>query len=424
MKKIVALVLLLSFGFFLVACTEETVVETPTPTVETPTPEPTPEPTPTPEPLPGELPPLAAFVEQESDPSLIANIPPGGLVYEKDFTVTTPIESFTYEFNGTNMLTYVIPDVGTIESRGFNNEVDLPKVVRQDEEGLHFNVTKIGDWSANGEFRIIDLIPDHLEVTAGAFYSIYVEAKWVGAGETGRLLRIIYAGRDASNETAALYGPEFESILHREVFVAGVTGEPAIIGNTQRIDFRVGWTGAYDGLGMPLVKQSDVDQTMVLKSIKVVRGATSSMHTTTPENSILAYAIGGQNPTFDGTNMSLFVNMVGEGSQMPAVVFTGLQLVNGHNYQLQFSHEALRRRSVEVFIGYYDEWGRLVPLKDAPTRIVIDSFSSKVTETWNFEWEGKSIHDALLVFSYGDVGEYNSLTTVKVGNISLVASGG
>jgi len=368
------------------------------------------------------IPPMASYVEKSSPEDMLADIPAGGVVYQKDFTVETPITSFTYEFNGSNMLTYVIPDVGTIESRGFNNEDQLPKVVRQDEEGLHFNVTRIGDWSGNGEFRLTNLIPGHLQVTAGAFYEIYIEAKWVGAGDDGRLLRIVYAGRDASNETAALYGTEFSNIKHHEVFLPGIAGEPAQLNNTERIDLRVGWTGAYPGLGLQLQKQVDVDQTMVLKSITVVRGATSSMHTTTPDGYVKAFAIGGQDPIYDGSFMSLLIDKLGDNSQLPAVVFTGLQLIHGKTYDLQFDHEALRRRSVEVFIGYYDEWGRLVPLKDAPVIMLMDSYSSRITTNMTFEWEGESIHDAFLVFSYGDVGEYNALTTIKVGNVSLVES--
>jgi hypothetical protein len=405
MKKIFAILLLLSFGFMLTACELEDPADL----------------------LPGQFPPLPEYVERASDPEMIANIPPGGLVYMKDFTVDEAIESFDYEFNGTNKLTYVVDGIGMIESTGFNSENELGRVVRQDEEGLHFHVRRIGDWSGNGTFVIRDLIPGNLEVTAGAYYQVYVEAKWVGLGEEGRLLRIHYAGYSASDGNAQRYGDQFESILHRELYVSGITGEVATLGSTANLELRVGWTGNETASwwnnekGTPMPKQADVDHTLVLRSIKVYRGATSSLHTTTPENSILAYAMGGENVVFDGTFISMFVNQVGKGSQLPAAVFTGLQLVNGHNYQLSFQHEAGRRRSMEVFIGYYDEYGRLVPLKDSPERKIVDSFSSRVTETWNFTWEGASIHDALLVVSYGDVGDFVVSTSVKVGNLSLVA---
>lgn len=365
------------------------------------------------------LPPLAPYVTKSSDESLIADIPEGGVVFEKDFTVATPVTSFEGTF-ASNVLTYNVAGLGTVESRGFNNEAQLPKLTRQDQDGLHINVTNLGEWSNNGEVRLMNVAGSNIAVTAGAFYTVFVEVKWLGS--TGsRPLRMIYAGKDNSNANWGdsannlEIGSEFVELKHNEFFIGGVTGSAATINNSTRLDLRLGWMGN-------LTKFSETDSTLVIKSLKIIRGATSSIHTTTPEGSIRAYAMGGQNPVYDGTFMSLFIAELGEGSHLPAIAFTGLQLVNGTSYQLQFQHEALRRRSVEVFIGYYDEFGRLRPLKDAPDTVLMDSFSSRITETWNFTWEGESIHDAILVFNYGDVGEFNALTTVKVGNVSLIES--
>jgi len=395
MKKLFAIMILTAFALFLTACElEEDVI-----------------------PGPGVYPELAEYVEKASDPEDLAVIPDGGVVYQHDFTVAEAIETFDYVFNGSNMLTYEIDGIGTIESRGFNDEAQLPKVVRQDSDGLHINISRLGDWSGNGEVRLINLLESNLEVTAGAFYTVEIEVKFMGDG--ARPLRMIYAGKDNSNanwgdsENNLPIGDEFQTLKHNEFFLAGVTGSPATISNTTRLDFRLGWMG-------DLVKQSDVDYTLVVKNLTITRGATSSIHTTTPDGSVRQFAVGGDNVYFDGTFMNMTISAVAERSNMPAVVFTGLQLVNGLEYQLQFTHSALRRRSVEVFIGYFDDYGRLLPLKDAPDAVVLDSYSSAVTETMVFTWGGASFNNAFLVFNYGDVGDYAVTTQVKVGNVSLV----
>ncbi|MCF7932333.1 MAG: hypothetical protein K9K93_04110, partial [Acholeplasmataceae bacterium] len=368
-------------------------------------------------PGPGVYPELAEYVEKTSAEEDLAVIPDGGVVYQHDFTVAEPIETFDYVFNGSNMLTYDIEGVGTIESRGFNDEVQLPKVLRQDADGLHFGISRLGDWSGNGEVRLLSLLEENLVVTAGAFYTVEVEVKFLGDGP--RPLRMIYAGKDNSNANWGdsannlEIGSEFVTLKHNEFFLAGVTGSPATINNTTRLDFRLGWMG-------DLTKQSDVDYTLVVKSLTITRGATSSIHTTTPDGSVRQFTVGGDNVFFDGVFMNMTVSAVAERSQMPAVVFTGLQLLNGVEYQLQFTHSALRRRSVEVFIGYFDDYGRLLPLKDAPDAVVLDSYTSANTETMEFTWEGASFNNAYLVFNYGDVGDYAVTTQVKVGQVSLV----
>jgi hypothetical protein len=400
MKKVILLVVFVLIGSLLTACELEDLQNTD-----------------------GRLPEMAEYVERESDPDMLATIPPGGLVYERDFTVDEPIEEFVPDVTD-SWNSFQVDGVGEITSSGLSEE-ERGAVVRQDEEGLHFHVTNIGDWSSNGVFYLFQYIPGGLEVTSGAFYSIYVEAKWEGAGDDGRLVRIKYAGRDASNQSAALYGTEFEEKLHTEVFLPGPVGEPAVLPNTETLELRVGYTGGTsdswwsDDLGQPQEKKSTVDQTLVLRSVKVYRGATNSMHTTTPENAVRAYGIGGYNDIYNDGMMEMFAPEPGEGSQMPAIVYTGLQLVNGHEYELSFTHEAGRRRSIEVFIGHYDEYGRLLPLKDSPEKLTLETYSSLVTESWTFTWEGASIHDALLVISYGHVGPYVTGTTVMVSDVSV-----
>lgn len=414
MKKAFLLLFLVVFGFVLMACDETTTTSTVATTTTTTTQTTTTTTTTTAAPLPGELPPLADYVVKASDPEDLATIPPGATVYTLDFTTTTPVESFTGVFNGTNTIEYSVPGVGTIKSLGFSNEAQLGTVESQDEDGLHFHVNRIGDWSNNGYFEISNILPSNLEVTAGAFYSIYVELKW----ESGaRPIRLIYAGKDnlaiwgdlAQNTPV---GQDFEVLKHTEFFVPGTPGAPTTLANTTSLQLRVGW--------MVGDKQIDVDQTLIVKKITIIRGQGSSINTTMPENSVRAYAIGGVVPTYDGSFVEMFVPVVGEGSQMPAVVFTGLQLLENQEYQLKFSLSSLRKRSLEVFIGYYDEWGRLVPLQGAPEKIEINSYSSQVNQTVIFTWEGASIHDALLIFSYGDVGTDAVPTTIKVGNVSLV----
>lgn len=437
MKRFLIFGLFLLVSFTLVACQETTTTTTAAPTTTTTTAAPTttttttttaiPTTTTTTQeittttattPLPGVLPPLAPFVIRESSPDQIAILPPGGVVKEIDFTSATPITEFEFVETGTNLITYTIPGIGTIESRGFNTIAQLGKVIRQDDQGLHFQVNRIGEWSNNGEFRLINLVPGHIQVTAGAAYTVYVEVKW----ESGaRPLRMVYAGKDnnatwmggAANDPV---GADFQMLKHHEVSLPGVVGAPATLANTERLDLRVGWMGN-------LNKNEDVSQVLIVKRVVVMRGEASSLHTTTSTNMPRVITIGGDNPLYDGSMVTMFLPEVGDGSQLPAVAFTGLQLLMNQQYELKFSHEALRKRSVEVFIGYWDEYGRLVPLLGSPDKLEIDSYSSRVTYTWNFVWRGGAIHDALLVFSYGDVGSTQASTTIKVGNITLYPKG-